>query len=580
MSVSVIQQLRALLAAKEPKWNARAGEVIQGNLARGADGRFTSAGNASATPPKTTTRINYNTRRLGKGKKPKGRKAKGGKKAAVKKTPVKKTPEQNRADVIQQMMDQDIGVSKTGADALDALSKGGSIPEATAKSLIAMGLAEAGRDGKVRLTASGRAANSAISSGNLSKAVEAIGKGADKKGAAQDKIAQADQKKQEAARAKLAKIVEAEKKKAEREQSKKGGGGKGGKGGDKKQESALDKMETARADKLDTAKKVSSRVGLQSQDVDDLLGAIEGTASGSSDKLVKLGLTTEGENGPEATDAGRRAYSALTRGDVGGYRAALQDVETARKKAEARDQAKADREQKRQDKQAERDAARQAKEEERQAKQAEREAKRAEREARFAERAVTKIKTIIRLKQTCAVSIETMTSDNSGVMVYKMANGDYRWIALTGNAYEDGDKEVIGVAAFKEAQRLQQQYALKHGKEKTFGPLRWWHMGSVLFDDPLDWSTSYAGPGIDLGTADFSALVGRFWVESGTFKSRRIAEIIMKAAPILRVSLGFSKPADEPDAEGVYHHIKPFERSLLPKGFESNPYTYVAVVRQ
>jgi len=68
-------------------------------------------------------------------------------------------------------------------------------------------------------------------------------------------------------------------------------------------------------------------------------------------------------------------------------------------------------------------------------------------------------------------------------------------------------------------------------------------------------------------------LVGRVLVESGTFRTPAIAQKVARAAGDLEISLGFFHPTFEPDADGVFHHIRRFERSLTPRGKASNLYT-------
>jgi hypothetical protein len=94
----------------------------------------------------------------------------------------------------------------------------------------------------------------------------------------------------------------------------------------------------------------------------------------------------------------------------------------------------------------------------------------------------------------------------------------------------------------------------------TYGPLRWWHT-----------------PGLDLGDCDFNAMHGRVLIESGTFRSPAIAQKVAQAAPGLEISLGFVHLPNEPDADGVFHHIRRFERSLVPRGKASNRFTAFTV---
>lgn len=152
--------------------------------------------------------------------------------------------------------------------------------------------------------------------------------------------------------------------------------------------------------------------------------------------------------------------------------------------------------------------------------------------------------------------------------VFKDASGAWRWVARTTTAFEDRDEEVISTESLKaDCDRADH--------DGRYGPLRWWHMGRP---DPLN-TTAPWGAGIDLGWCDFNAVSGRTLIESGTFKTEAIARAVATHAPSLELSPGFFHAIGEPDASGVFHHIRRFERSLVPKwaGRASNPYTGIVV---
>jgi hypothetical protein len=86
--------------------------------------------------------------------------------------------------------------------------------------------------------------------------------------------------------------------------------------------------------------------------------------------------------------------------------------------------------------------------------------------------------------------------------------------------------------------------------------------------------------GADLGDCDFNAMHGKILIESGTFRNPAIAERVKEQAPNLQISIGFNHPLTEPDRDGVFHHIKRFERSLLPRGRASNPLTALPIVNR
>ncbi len=135
--------------------------------------------------------------------------------------------------------------------------------------------------------------------------------------------------------------------------------------------------------------------------------------------------------------------------------------------------------------------------------------------------------------------------------VLKEKNGQYRWYAISSNAFLDGDKEIVSTKALeKDAENNTER-----------GPLRWWHE-----------------PQLNLGTTDFSAMHGKMLIESGTFTTKEVAERIAANAGNLSMSVGFVHPASEPDSEGVFHNIRIFERSLLPTVSAANKFTQFQVM--
>jgi hypothetical protein len=139
--------------------------------------------------------------------------------------------------------------------------------------------------------------------------------------------------------------------------------------------------------------------------------------------------------------------------------------------------------------------------------------------------------------------------------VYKDASGVDRWLLVSSTAYRDRDREIVSTKALEGAVALADASGVR-------GPLRFWHV-----------------PGVDLGDCDFQATAqdGRFLIESGTFRSPALAAAVKAHADRYQVSIGFTHPANEPDAEGVFSHIAIFERSLVPRGRAANPFTEVAV---
>ena len=157
-------------------------------------------------------------------------------------------------------------------------------------------------------------------------------------------------------------------------------------------------------------------------------------------------------------------------------------------------------------------------------------------------------------------------TDNS-LFIFKQSNGQSRWVTFSSNAYRDRDKEIVSTKALEAD-------CARADKEGDYGPLRWWHVGKP---DPF---AKLPGAGADIGACDYNAMHGRILVESGTFGNERIAEAIKSKAQELQVSIGYFHPLTEPDSEGVFHTIRRFERSLLPKGRASNPWTSMLVVQK
>jgi polyhydroxyalkanoate synthesis regulator phasin len=164
-------------------------------------------------------------------------------------------------------------------------------------------------------------------------------------------------------------------------------------------------------------------------------------------------------------------------------------------------------------------------------------------------------------REMAPIATKTLDAPAGAFTVFKTAKG-LRWLAFSSNGYEDRDKEIVSTKALgADVERT--------AVDGKFGPLRWWHLGHP---DPTDPDAPW-GPGVDLGWADFSAMSGPFLVESGTFNSEAIGHAIARKAKDLALSLGFFHPRGEPDAKGVFHHIRRFERSLAPAGKVSNPLT-------
>lgn len=167
-----------------------------------------------------------------------------------------------------------------------------------------------------------------------------------------------------------------------------------------------------------------------------------------------------------------------------------------------------------------------------------------------------------RLQQIHDLAVE---NGASCPMVFKQANGQSRWILLSTNSYQDRDGEIV-------TQKSQEADTERMTTTRNYGPLRLWHLGYP------DTSTKEAGPGIDVGDCDYSQMFGRVRVESGTFRDERTAAAIKGRADQWAGSIGFFHPVDQPDRNGEYSDIYTFERSLLPRGRQSNYFAPLAAI--
>lgn len=332
--------------------------------------------------------------------------------------------------------------------------------------------------------------------------------------------------------------AERQAKQAAAKQPKAGGGGS-------KKPSADDKRREQSQRAIDTA----GEVGLQTRDLEDLRQAAAGLGGVNNPAMTKLGLI--GADGL-TTDQGRRALSALERGDVRQYRAALQDAQARQGREAAAAQRKQQTEGRRAGAQAERNAAKQ--------RQLDRLKRRAQGGASLTQ------------AQRDQLTDAGMASDDGQMWRLKVytdpATNKRRWIARSTTAYRDSDGEIIASAALdQDSQRMM--------ATKDFGPLRYWHIGQP---DPFDVARP-CGPGLDIGTCDYSVLIGRTRIESGTFNDAAIADRVAAQADRYEMSPGFFYPDGQPDAAGVFSAIRTFERSIVPTRYAraSNRFTGLAV---
>ena len=141
--------------------------------------------------------------------------------------------------------------------------------------------------------------------------------------------------------------------------------------------------------------------------------------------------------------------------------------------------------------------------------------------------------------------------NQSGFFVTKDAKGNYRWVLISSSAYVDRDGEIVTEKALVRAVERMDETG-------DYGQLRWWHTGVVL------------------GDADYAAVHAHQLIESGTFVSKSVAAAVAVAAQGLGASIGFKHPPTQPRNK-QYEDIAIQERSILPRGKESNLFTQLSV---
>lgn len=156
--------------------------------------------------------------------------------------------------------------------------------------------------------------------------------------------------------------------------------------------------------------------------------------------------------------------------------------------------------------------------------------------------------------------------EQSGFSVFKTTDGNYRWVAISSNGYEDRDGQCVSTKALEEDCALADQLASKIGW-MAYGPLTFWHMEEPVFVRKGDFNSVVAGPSSwAIGKTDFNMVHDGMLVESGTFFDDSIAEPIAAKAKMLRLSIAFAVPPNSPDEDGVFHKIRRYARTLVPLG--------------
>lgn len=449
------------LITEKANYNARAGQTIAGNLARGGDGKFTAAGNATASSKKPPQ--NY-----------------GGKRAAA-----------------NNKLQQRLAARRAAA----ASKKGGkgkraAKPKAAARPKSGAAAARQAEAAKRRQVRAAEAAkrkaerDAAKLQRDVARKVAATGRDAAKLQRAQDRA-----NSKAAWLARLAgRRIEAQAKAAAR--AKAGGGGKGA------------KPKAAPADK--GAALAANRAKVQAATLDGaafsaLQDMTEGSAPAAGEALsvlVKSGLVERDTNGGyRVSQAGRSYTNAAERGDIGRAKDAMSRAVDRAARLEALRNRRND------------PAVRGARQ---------------------------------------ATKERAATAEPTSVMVYKQANGVYRWLGVSSTAYQDRDKQYVSLKAL-------QDDVERADLDGNYGPLRFWHM-----------------PGVDLGTTDYNAVIGRSLVESGEISDPHIGHALSTSKEHWQMSLGFLHPRDQPRGD-TFTMIRRFERSILPASAASNPFTSLLV---
>lgn len=166
-------------------------------------------------------------------------------------------------------------------------------------------------------------------------------------------------------------------------------------------------------------------------------------------------------------------------------------------------------------------------------------------------------------------------------MVVKEESGRYRWLTVASSGYQDKDGQWVTKAGLQNfAERF-----MANQKETTVGviPLRpndkpvvyrAWHIGEP---NPV---TKEAGPGLDLGYADFAAFEDGHLILSGLFFDETVGAAFARTQKEWGDSIGFFHPPTEPNAQKEFRQIDVFEVSALPMGRASNPFTSTLIVQE
>ena len=509
------------MRTKAANYAARAGETIAGNLVRGNDGKFSGGGSAPA--PKA---------RKGRGRTPKQT-------TADRQSARDQVRNAKRQSVIDAMANGDQGLAPNIANAMLGFADGGQLDPAIAKGLASVGLVEMGSDGQPRLTASGRMAATAMNRGDVRGALDAIGRGSDRAAASAAKPPKAG----------------------------KGGSGKGKKAPAVKQptpaQQAAAIARTQRQAATDARRQAveqrrqardSQRSEQQQRQLTDLAQRLEAgnkLTTTELQRMVTSGLAQRNGNTLTMTAAGhrqaRRGTATKAAGSPGDYLVVEDPAKSSTWHLQVKRSGTPD--------------------------HGLMGAAWAALHGGYrgnAYQGPQKAEALAKLKRLYAAEKMELPSEKS-FTVFKDSSGRLRWITRTTTAYRDRDDEIISTKSLiNDADRMT--------RTGLYGPLRYWHIGQPQPHNPhTPW-----GDGADVGMCDFSTVIGRTAIESGTFKSEALGQAVAAVADQHEVSPGFFHPPTDPDPAGVFHQTRRFERSLVPVRYAraSNLFTGLTIKEQ
>jgi len=428
--------------------------------------------------------------------------------------------------VAARMAETDTGLSPSGSKALTAFARGQQPDKAMGDGLVQMGLAERAADGSYRMTPTGRAAVSAMAAGDYQRAVDAVSRGTDAQSARQGRAQERTQRRQDAAGKRAERQMDRELAQRQRDAKRQAQQAKpkpakaSSSGGDKKrQEPGPEKPKRLAPRKRIARSHAPSAGGLSDRPKPKPAAPVKEPKLETTPALAETARQLSSGSELNENDTQALIRNGLARLNKDGE---LILTAAGQRAVRQKEQLKVQKQM---------------------------------REGNadhydYGDQRHKEQNNLRGFNEAHASSIAP------SFRVFKDASGRYRWVAQSSTAYQDRDQEIVSTKALADD-------CTRADMDGSYGPLRWWH-----------------SPRLDLGDCDFNAMHGRVLIESGTFRSPAIALKVARAAHGLEISLGFLHPPTEPDAHGVFHHIRRFERSLVPRGKASNRFTAFHVKEQ